>query len=414
MEYKKSEVLQYTRENDVKFIRLAFCDIFGTQKNISIMPEKLEEAFENGIPFDGGSVFGKYDEGVGDLLLVPDATTLSVLPWRPSHGRVVRLYCDIKYPDGGEFEDDCRKILEKAAQRAKSMGYTCSVGTECEFYLFKLDENGEPTNETYDRGGYMDVAPADKGENIRREICLTLEEMGISPQTSHHEKGPGQNEIDFNCDSVCVSADNFITFKNVVRTVAARNGLHASFSPKPVEGECGSGLHLNFSLCKNGRENIFEPRGDGSMTAETQSFTAGIMSQIAEITAVLNSKRESYCRLGDGLAPSKISWSHDNRRKLIRISSRGRNGSHMELRSADSECNPYLALALVLHAGLDGIEQKMSLAKEDEETGVLPENLTAALDMFENSSFVRKHIPEKLFSGYIKQKRDEAKLSDAR
>lgn len=405
MEYKKSEVLQFVAENDVKFIRLAFCDIFGIQKNISIMPEKLEEAFEKGIPFDGGSVFTSGGANVSDLVLCPDPSTLSVLPWRPSHGRVVRLYCDIRYPDGRAFEGDCRKILENAEERAKSMGYTCKVGTECEFYLFKLDENGEPTEEPYDHGGYMDVAPADKGENIRREICLTLEEMGIAPETSHHEKGPGQNEIDFKCDSVCKSADNFITFKNVVKTVAARNGLHASFMPKPIEKQYGSGLHFNLSLYKNNRENIFE--GSDALTAEAQGFVAGIMARIGEISAVLNPVTESYRRLGDGKAPAKISWSRQNRLKLVRVSSLGKIGSHMELRSADSVCNPYLALALILHAGLDGIEQKMSAAREEEELGALPSTLADAVDAFENSEFAAKYIPKKLLAEYIACKRDE-------
>lgn len=416
MKYKASEVLQFVAENDVKFIRLAFCDIFGTQKNISILPEKLEEAFTSGIPFDGSAIRGFQNLEHSDLFLFPDPSTLSVLPWRPSQGRVARLYCDIRYPDGRIFEGDCRHILRGAVERAESMGYTCQVGTECEFYLFKQNEYGEPTKTPHDIGGYMDVAPADKGENIRREICLTLEEMGISPETSHHEQGPGQNEIDFRCSGALEAADNLITFKTVVKTAAAGNGLYASFMPKPLAGHSGNGLHVNLSLLRSGR-NIFDKESGNA--AEADSFIAGLLARICEITAFLNPLTNSYLRLGGGKAPKYVTWSRQNRSQLIRIPAASGAQSRIELRSPDPACNPYLAFALLLHAGLDGIEQGLSLQPEtdrnlyelsDEEAAsytALPESLDDALSLAQNSSYVAAHVPEVLLEKYAEQKQSE-------
>ena len=234
MTYAVREVLQFIKENDVKFIRLAFCDLFGTQKNISIMPNELERAFKEGVSFDASVIKGFADVSKSDLLLFPDPTTLSVLPWRPQQGRVVRFFCDIRTPEKEKFIYDSRDILRNTIKKCIAKGYTPYIGTECEFYLFKTDEEGEPTMVTHDKGGYFDIAPIDKGENIRREICLCLEEMGISPESSHHEQGPGQNEIDFKYSDSLTAADNFITFKSVVKAIAARNGLFASFMPKPI------------------------------------------------------------------------------------------------------------------------------------------------------------------------------------
>lgn len=243
MKYSKQEVMQYVEEEDVKFIRLAFCDVFGKQKNVSIMPEELPRAFEYGIAFDASAIAGFGDESRSDLLLHPDAETLMILPWRPEHGRVVRMFCSISYPDGKPFACDTRTLLKQAAAQAAAEGYAFAFGAEQEFYLFKLDEDGEPTQEPYDKAGYMDIAPEDKGENIRREICLTLEQMGIRPESSHHEEGPGQNEIDFRYSDPLTAADNVITFQTIVRTVAHRNGLFADFSPKPLKEKPGNGFH---------------------------------------------------------------------------------------------------------------------------------------------------------------------------
>ena len=310
-----SEVLKFVEENDVKFIRLAFCDIFGTQKNVAIMPEELPRAFETGISLDASSVRGFFNARETDLFLVPDPGTLSILPWRPSHGRVVRLFCNIRYPDGRIFEGDCRNILRKAAARAASMGYVCKIGSECEFYLFQTDENGDPTMIPQDRAGYCDIAPRDRGENVRREICLTLEQMGIRPENSHHEQGPGQNEIDFKYSDALSAADNLITFKSVVKTIAARNGLYASFMPKPLADKSGSGMHINLSLFKN-RKNLFGTDGSGR-SEEAESFMAGILHRVPEITAFLNPLTNSYARFGSFDAPKYLTWSHQNRSQPV-------------------------------------------------------------------------------------------------
>ncbi|MDR2686665.1 MAG: glutamine synthetase family protein, partial [Oscillospiraceae bacterium] len=267
-----SEVLEFVKENEVKFIRLGFCDLFGFQKNISILAEGLPAAFERGVSFDAHAIPGFRGVARCDLLLFPDPATLTVLPWRPGPGRVARFYCDIRNPDGSAFCHDGRVLLRRAAQRCEAMGYACKAGAECEFYLFKAGEDGEPTDAPLDRGGYLDIAPLDRGEDIRREICLTLEEMGIRPETSHHEQGPGQNEIDFRFSDALACADNLQTFKTVVKAVAGRSGLFASFLPKPILGAAGSGLHVNLSLAQNGR-NIFKNVGEGHCGA-SESFIA--------------------------------------------------------------------------------------------------------------------------------------------
>ncbi len=419
MNYTVNEVLQFVSENDVKFVRLAFCDIFGVQKNISILADELPRAFASGISFDASSVKGFLNVNKSDLFFYPDASTLAVLPWRPTGGRVVRMFCDIKYPDGSPFEGDCRNILKSATQRALSMGYVVKIGAESEFYLFKQDEKGEPTNIPFDNAGYMDIAPLDKGENVRREICLTLEEMGIKPVSSHHEGGPGQNEINFKYSDALSAADNFITFKSVVKTIAAKNGLFASFLPKPIVSKNGSGLHINLSLYKN-NENIFSNSGEHIKQAE--SFIAGIMDKISEITAFTNPIVNSYERLGEFEAPKYISWSHQNRSQLIRIPSATGEYSRMELRSPDATCNPYISFALLINAGLDGIENKHSLCEEtnedlfDEKTqktiklNKLPEKLETSLELMQYSNFVKKVLPQNTIDRFVKQKQDELNM----
>lgn len=413
------EVIQFVRENDVKFIRLAFCDIFGIQKNISIMPNELERAFETGISFDSSAVTGFMNVEESDLFLIPDPTTLSVLPWRPAQGRVVRFFCDIQRADGCAFEGDGRNILKRTVDRAWRMGFRCKVGSECEFYLFNLDDRGNPTNTPYDRAGYCDIGPFDKGENIRREICLTLEEMGILPESSHHEQGPGQNEVDFKYDDALAAADNLITFKSVVKAIAARNGVHASFMPKPFSYKSGSGLHVNISLSKEG-ENIFRS-GKEAQTPEAQSFIAGVMDRIQEITLFLNPLTNSYKRFGSFEAPKYITWSAQNISQLIRIPIAQGKYSRMELRSPDPSCNPYLAFSLLIQAGLEGIEKGSKIcspsdlnlytAKEEQLSGIkrVPENLNAAIEAAAQSEFVRSVLPEKMLATYIEVKRREWK-----
>ena len=345
-----SEVLGFVKENDVKFIRLSFCDLFGMHKNISVIADELQSAFESGISFDAHAIRGFRDVTRSDLLLFPDPATLTVLPWRPGTGRVARFYCDIKNPDGSAFYHDGRGLLKQMIQRCAEMGYVCKIGAECEFYLFKTDDNGEPTDVTLDTGGYLDISPLDKAEDIRREICLTLEEMGIRPETSHHEQGPGQNEVDFQFSDALSCADNFQTFKSVVKAIAARNGLFASFMPKPVAGAAGSGLHVNLSLVQDGR-NIFTNADEGHCGI-AESFIAGILSRTPEITLFLNPLANSYERFGEFEAPKYVSWSHQNRSQLIRIPAASGEKVRMELRSPDPSLNPYLAFALILAAGL--------------------------------------------------------------
>ena len=350
MEYRAQEVIQYAREEKVKFVRLAFSDVYGRQKNVTIMASELERAFDSGIAFDASAVPGFGGEVRSDLFLHPDPATLAEQPWRHENGRLVRMFCDIRCPDGSPFEADCRHIPRRAVRDAEAAGCSFAFGSELEFYLFRLDENGEPTRIPYDRAGYMDIAPEDRGENIRREICLTLEQMGIRPESSHHEEGPSQNEIDFRYSEPLSAADNSLTFLSVVRSVAAANGLCADFSPKPLPEHPGSGLHINLSV-----------RG-GAEGAEPLNYViAGILEHIGALTLFLNPCEDSYLRLGGRKAPRYISWSSENRSQLIRIPAAQGEFRRAELRSADPTANPYLAFALLIRAGLDGIERRLTL-----------------------------------------------------
>lgn len=417
MNFTVTEVLEFVKENDVKFIRLAFCDIFGTQKHISIMPHELARAFKYGISFDASAVSGFMNIEKSDLFLVPDPVTLSLLPWRPSQGRVMRFFCDIRHPDGTPFEGNGRHILKRVIQEAETLGYSCKIGSECEFYLFKMDEEGEPTLTPYDRGGYCDILPLDKCENIRREICLTLEEMGIMPETSHHEQGPGQNEVDFRYSDALTAADNLVTFKSVVKAIASRNGLYASFMPKPLPEESGNGLHINISLNKNGL-NVFDNRNrqHGEIP---EAFIAGVMERIPEITAFLNPLTNSYSRLGLFKAPRFITWSHQNRSQLIRIPAAEGEYSRMELRSPDPACNPHLSFALVIAAGLEGIKKQLPLSPSrdvnlydlDPELHIdiprIPDNLGDAVALAANSELVRRILPARTLEMFCGIKRTE-------
>lgn len=400
MKYSKEEVLQYVREEDVKFIRLAFCDVFGKQKNISIMPEELPRAFEYGIAFDASAIAGFGDETSCDLLLHPEPETLMLLSWRPEHGKVVRMFSHITYPDGKPFECDTRKLLKNAIEDAKKAGYTFSFGSEQEFYLFQLDENGNPTDKPYDNAGYMDIAPEDRGENVRREICLTLEQMGIRPESSHHEEGPGQNEIDFRYSDALTAADNTMTFQTIVKTVARRNGLYADFSPKPIKNQPGNGFHINMSVKPNeSSENLCY-------------MIAGILEKSEEMTAFLNPTENSYARFGQNKAPAYISWSSENRSQLVRVPAAIGEYRRAELRSPDPGANPYLAFALIIYAGLYGIQNKLplpdvnniNLYKADSETlkkfKKLPENLETACKIAAESEFIKEHIPAAILDIY--------------
>ena len=393
--YSYEELIDYFEEEDVSFIRLAFCDIRGNLKNLAIMRSELERAVQSGISFDASAIEGFGDESKSDLFLIPDPTTMTILPWRSFEGRVVRMFCDIYDSEGNRFEQDSRQILKNAVKKATEKGITCNIGAEFEFYLFKTDDDGKPTITPIDSAGYFDVAPEDKGENIRREICCTLSEMGIQPECSHHEEGPGQQEIDFRFADALKSADNAITFKNVVKTVAMANGAHADFSPKPLQNKSGNGMHINISI-------------DSADGADYQDmFMAGIMHHIKGITAFLNPTEESYQRLGGRKAPKYISWSHENRSQLVRIPA-SKNGKRFELRSADPTANPYIAFALLIYAGLDGIENKMTLPEPTDVNlysspndiintlDCLPSNLSEAKAYAKESEIVRMALPQQI------------------
>ena len=402
MKYSAQEVIQYVNEEDVKFIRLAFCDVYGRQKNISIMPGELPRAFEHGITFDASSIEGFSDERYSELFLHPEPETLAVLPWRPEHGRVVRMFCTITKPNGELYECDTRSILKKAVADAKKAGVEFYFGSELEFYLFKLDEEGNPTKVPYDEAGYMDMAPEDRGENVRREICLDLEQMGILPESSHHEQGPGQNEIDFRYSKPLGAADDAMTFQTVVKTIARRSGLYADFSPKPISGKPGNGLHLNMSV-RDDDNHILLPQ-----------MLAGVMKYIRDFTVFLNPVEASYERFGHSKAPKYISWSSENRSQLIRIPAASGQYRRAELRSPDPMANPYLAYSLLIYAGLYGIENKLdlppaadvnffkadrSIQKQYQE---LPETLEMAKKIASDSEFVAKYLPESIINIYCR------------
>lgn len=403
MKYSKDEVIQYIQEDDVKFIRLAFCDVFGKQKNISIMPEELPRAFEHGIAFDASSIKGFGDETHSDLFLKPESETLMVLPWRPEHGKVVRMFSNITYPFGDIHECDTRNLLKKAIKEAKDAGISFFFGAEQEFYLFSLDEKGKPTHEPYDEAGYMDIAPEDKGENIRREICLTLEQMGIRPESSHHEEGPGQNEIDFRYSDPLTAADNVMTFQTIVKTIARQNGLYADFSPKPLENCPGNGFHINISIRSSDNSDLLP------------FVIAGILDKTAGMTAFLNPTPDSYQRFGSHKAPKYISWSSENRSQLVRIPAAVGEYKRAELRSPDPTANPYLAFALLIYAGLHGIRNNLYLPVVSdfnvftanssilESLPMIPDTFEKACLQAKQSNFIRTYVPQSILEAYCKQ-----------
>ena len=396
--YDIETILEYVKEEDIKFIRLAFIDIYGKQKNVSIMPHELEKAFKYGISIDSMAIDGFESGYKSDLFLFPNPDTITILPWRPREGKVIRMFCDIKYPDGTDFICDTRKLLINAINEAKKNGLEFHFGSEIEFYLFKADDEGESTGVTYDKAGYMDIAPDDKGENIRREICLTLEEMDIMPERSHHEEGPGQNEVAFRYSDALRAADEAVTFKTVVKTVAGRNGLYASFDPKPISDKPGNGYHINFSVAGGDLDSAIE----------------GVLTHIKEITAFLNVSDESYERLGKLMAPKYISWSRENRSELIRVPAAKDNFIRAELRSPDPLINPYVAFTLLIYAGMEGILNNYKLRQPVDsdlnrasdvlldKLDKLPLSLEEAKQEARNSKFVNKYIPKELLENYLK------------
>lgn len=411
MRYTEKEVLQFIEENDVKFVRLMFFDIFGTTKNISIMADELPEAFKKGVTFNASAI-GGFEDFESDLVLVPDPTTLAILPWRPQHGSVVRLFCDITYQNGTPFEGDVRAVLKKAVKRAMSLGLTCNIDLECEFYLFKTDDDGTPTKIPYDNAGYLDIAPLDRGENVRRQICFTLEQMEMVPVSSHHERGPGQNEIDFMYSSPLVAADNFSMFKAMVKTIANSNGLFASFMPKPLDDKNGNSMHINVIIEKYGY-NIFKKK-DGELNITARSFIAGVLKRISEITAFLNPIENSYKRFDSDLSGYGAGWSFGIGKDALRVVSSERDKAKLQLTSPDPACNPYLAFALIINAGLDGVEERTELCAPsvgNTEKLALPDTLADAVSIAKDSEFVKSVLPKKLFESYIGHKIKEISLN---
>ncbi len=406
-QYTVDDIIDFVEENDVKFIRLAFCDLYGTQKNISIMPKELRHAFEQGVNFDSFLILGYEDNQYQDLFLRPDPDTLHVLPWRPQSGRVIRFYCNVVLSDGTPFPYDYRKFLKDTLEECAAEGFTTKMGLKSEFYLFKTDEDGQVTNEPFDQGSYMDVAPNDKGENIRREICLTLEEMGIRPQSSHHERGPGQNEIDFASSDVLTSADNLVTYKNVVENIASRNGVYASFDPKPIPDKPGNGLHIKFA---NYRGNVNLQEYDREFS---ESFMAGILNRMRDITVFLNCREDSYERFGLSEAPKYITWSAQNRSRLLRVPEVNGQRSYFVLRSPDSAINPYMAAAMIIQAGLAGVraEEKLPPAQdrntrlmteaEKSHLTKLPVSLDEAIECAKQSDFINNSNFAEIAGRYI-------------
>ena len=414
MKRTAQDILNFVEDNDVKFAKLTFCDIFGNQKNVSLFASELPRAFAEGVSFDGSSIAGFMNVEESDLVLWPDPDTATVLPWRPAEGRVIRMYCDITLPNGKPFEGNCRGYLQSVIKRARAMGLVCNVGCECEFYLFETDEHGSPTRIPLDIGGYFDIPPLDKGENIRREICFAIEEMGLHPEHSHHESGHGQNEIDCHHAGPLKTADNVMMFKQIVRAIAMRSGIHASFLPKPLPDQAGSGLHINLSLYLDGK-NLFE--GDIAPDSTAGSFMAGVLAHSRELTVFTNPLPNSYQRFGCDEAPRYVSWSRQNRSQLVRIPQVKGDNCRMELRSPDPACNPYLAIGLVLAAGLDGIEHRMvlpppvnkNLFRPGEAEGLglemLPATLEEAVAIAEESDFLHKVLPEELSRRYFAEER---------
>lgn len=420
--YSREDIIKLVEEEDVEFIRLQFTDISGNLKNLAITAGQLEKALDNDCMFDGSSIEGFADVEESDMYLHPDYSTLEIFPWRPQQGKVARLICDVYRPDRTPFAGDPRYVLKRAIREAEEMGLTFRVGAECEFFLFHLDDNGMPTTLTHEKAGYFDVGPVDFGENARRDMVLTLEDMGFVVEASHHDVAPAQHEISFRYDDALTTADNIMTFKLAVRTIAKRHGLHASFMPKPRYGVNGSGMHINMSLLKGGKNIFADEKGTHGLSRDAYAFLGGVMEHMRGMTAIMNPIVNSYKRLVPGFeAPAYIAWSATNRSALIRIPAAVGDAVRMELRSPDPTANPYLALAAVLRAGLDGIKQQTPVPEsvdcnifhmsEQERSArkieELPGTLAEAVSCMEKDGFMRKMLGDHVFEKYIALKKEE-------
>ncbi len=420
--YTNQHILKMVEENDVKFIRLQFTDVFGILKNVAITSRQLERALNEGCMFDGSSIDGFSRIEESDMVLKPDPDTFVIFPWRPQMGKVARLICDVYTTDGQPYNGCPRNVLKKTLSKAAEMGYTMNVGPECEFFLFLTDADGKPTTITHDNGGYFDLAPVDKGEDARRDMCLTLEEMGFEIEASHHEVAAGQHEIDFKYADALLTADNIMTFKIVVKSIAERHGLYATFMPKPIFGINGSGMHTNQSLSTKDGNAFYDKNGELELSSIAYNYIAGIMKHIQSIAAVSNPTVNSYKRLVPGYeAPCYVAWSAQNRSPLIRIPASRGAGTRVEVRSPDPAANPYLTIALLLAAGLDGISNKLTpppavnrnifkmTQAEMDEQGVtaLPGSLYDALQLFKANPLVKETLGDHIFKVYYDFKMKE-------
>ncbi len=416
MHYSKDDIIRMVEEEDVDFIRLQFTDTFGNLKNMAVTSNQLELVLDNRYTFDGAAINGFDTENVDELILVPDLDTFAIFPWRPQRGRVARFICDVMNLDGSPFMADSRFILSQVAKEAKEMGYTFNVSPESEFFLFDTDENGEPTTHTNEKGGFFDISPLDLGENARRDIVQSLSEMGFEMESSYHSNEKAQHCIDFKFDDCVQSADNYMTFKLAVRTVAKRHGLHATFMPKPNFGMKGSALFYNMFLCKNGVNVFSDPDEEYGLSKEAYYFMGGIMKHIKGMTLINNPIINSYKRLVPGYnAPVNISWSRKNRTPLMRITSSGAIGPRIVLRSPDGASNPYLVMAACLACGLEGIKNKIEppVSQDDisqdeiAKLDFLPRTLMEAIREFEKDTFLQNVLGKSVSELFIARKSDE-------
>ncbi|WP_138263483.1 type I glutamate--ammonia ligase [[Clostridium] hylemonae] len=422
--YTREDILKKVADEDVGFIRLQFTDIFGTLKNVAVTVSQLEKALDNNCMFDGSAIEGFARVEDSDMYLYPDLNTFEIFPWRPQQGKVARLICDVYKADGTVFKSDPRYILKKVLAEAETEGYEFNVGPECEFFLFHTDDDGLPTTLTHECAGYFDLGPLDLGENARRDMVLTLEDMGFEIEASHHEMAPAQHEIDFKYDEALTTADNIMTFKLVVKTIAKRHGLHATFMPKPKCGTHGSGMHLNMSLCRDGINIFSDPKDEKGLSREAYYFIGGIMKHMKAISFITNPIVNSYKRLVPGYeAPVYIAWSSKNRTPLIRIPASKDRDVRVELRSPDPSSNPYLALAVCLAAGLDGIKNEIlppesidcniyemtEEQRKEARIDSLPGSLLEAAREFEKDDFIKGVLGEDLAEKFVRAKTEEYK-----
>lgn len=409
--YETWEILQMIEEEDVKFIRLQFVDIFGTIRNIAVTAGQMEKALAGKCMVDGYSIAGMKELGYDRVYLKPDIDTFTILPWRPQQGKVARFLCDLMDQEGNDIAESPRYILRRVLKKAKQQGYSFDLDPECEFFLFETDEEGNPTTRTREKAGYLDVAPLDQGENARRDMILTLEEMGFEIESSHHEDAPAQHEVDFKQAQGVKVADQIVTFRSTVRTIAQRHGLHATFMPKPQTDFPGSALSLNISGFRDGKNMFADPQAENGLSQEAYSFIAGLLSHMNGMAAIANPIVNSYKRLKPGYhAPTELFWSLNDYRAPIRVVKGKEGDTHIEWTLPDGAANPYLLIAMVVASGLNGIQEKMIPLKADEKAGALPGTLKESLTALEKDEFLRNVCGESYVRTYLKEKTKEWEL----